>query len=282
MSSMRNAVHRRNHKERAQPLERQRLGLLEKHKDYSLRAADFNRKKKTLKNLRAKAADRNEDEFYFGMLSRSGPSTIGSKKGKRWTGTVDGDRGNRALDVDAVRLLKTQDIGYLRTVRNTAAKEVRTLEERVVGMGGSLDAKAAAAAEEDDDDDDDDWLDDEGPARKKPRKIVFAEGLEEREERIATTADNVDDNVDDDEGEDDQDAESDGAEEKNPEKLRAEQRQRILLKLQRRLVNARKKLKTLTRTENELELQRARMAKTSTVGGVTKSGKKFKVRERKR
>lgn len=32
MSSMRNAVARRPHRERAQPLERRRLGLLEKHK----------------------------------------------------------------------------------------------------------------------------------------------------------------------------------------------------------------------------------------------------------
>jgi len=32
MSSMRNAVQRRNHKERAQPLERSKWGLLEKHK----------------------------------------------------------------------------------------------------------------------------------------------------------------------------------------------------------------------------------------------------------
>ena len=58
----------------------------------------------------------------------------------------------------------------------------------------------------------------------------------------------------------------------NPEALRAEQRQRLLEKMQRRLQNARKKLKALARAENELELQRARMAKTATVGGVTKSG----------
>ena len=32
MSSMRNAVQRRNHKERAQPVERERYGILEKHK----------------------------------------------------------------------------------------------------------------------------------------------------------------------------------------------------------------------------------------------------------
>ena len=32
MSSMRNAVQRRNHKERAQPREREKWGVLEKHK----------------------------------------------------------------------------------------------------------------------------------------------------------------------------------------------------------------------------------------------------------
>lgn len=32
MSSMRNAVQRRNHRERAQPLEREKWGVLEKHK----------------------------------------------------------------------------------------------------------------------------------------------------------------------------------------------------------------------------------------------------------
>ena len=40
-SSLRNAVKRKTHKERAQPKGRKRLGLLEKHKDYVLRARDF-------------------------------------------------------------------------------------------------------------------------------------------------------------------------------------------------------------------------------------------------
>ncbi|KAI0126381.1 small-subunit processome [Xylariales sp. AK1849] len=266
MSSLRNVVNRRVHRERAQPHERRRLGLLEKHKDYSARAADYNKKKTTLKNLKRKAADRNEDEFAFGMLSRSGPSTVASK-GKRWTGTVDGDRGNRALDVDAVRLLKTQDIGYLRTARNGASKEVRQLEERVVGMGGSLEGKRPAG---DSEDDDDGW-EDEAPARKKPRKVIFTDGIEEMQERIAAEAEKEAAESDD-----------DGLGEQNPEKLRAEQRQRLLLRLQNRLANARKKLKVLSTAENALEVQRGRMAKTPTVGGVTKSGKKFKIRERKR
>ncbi|KAM5369480.1 hypothetical protein ACJA88_010468 [Fusarium oxysporum] len=211
MSSMRNAVARRPHRERAQPLERRRLGLLEKHKDYSLRAKDFNKKKAQLKNLKEKAAERNEDEFYFGMMSRKGP---GSKiqDGKRWSGTVEGDRGNKAMDVETVRLLKTQDIGYIRTMRQVVAKEVARLEEQVVLTRGfdKLD---------EDEDDEDEGSDSEfdfatAPSRpKEPRKI---------------------------------------------------------------------KLKALTDAEGELEIQRAKMAKTATSGGTTRKGKKIMVRTRKR
>ncbi|KAK8043623.1 hypothetical protein PG993_006053 [Apiospora rasikravindrae] len=275
MSSMRNAVQRRNHKERSQPADRKKYGLLEKHKDYSLRAKDFNKKKAQLKSLKRKAEDKNDDEFYHGMISRAGPSTWASK-GKRWTGTVDGDRGNKALPMDVVRLMKTQDMGYLRTMRNVAGKDVKALEERVIGMGGNPD-KPPREDDDDDDDSEDDWEDEEGPT-KKPKKIVFAEAVSDREDRILAEMEKEEaERL----KEEEKNAPSDG-EEENPQTLRAEQRQRMLLKLHRRLQVARKKLKTLSTAENELELQRARMAKTSTIGGVTKSGKKFKVRERKR
>ena len=68
-SSLRNAVKRKTHKERAQPAGRKKLGLLEKNKDYKLRAADFARKKKHIESLKQKAELRNEDEFYFGMVN---------------------------------------------------------------------------------------------------------------------------------------------------------------------------------------------------------------------
>jgi len=55
-----------------------------------------------------------------------------------------------------------------------------------------------------------------------------------------------------------------------------------LEKLQKKLRNARKKFKALSRAEFELELQQAKMAKTATSGGITKRGKRIKVRERKR
>ncbi|KAI8946380.1 small-subunit processome [Xylaria longipes] len=276
MSSLRNAVNRRVHRERDQLKDRKnRYGLLEKHKDYRLRAQDHNRKKAQLKSLRKKAEDRNEDEFYFGMLSRKGPATALSSGSKKWDGTVAGDRGNKALDIDVVRLLKTQDMGYIRSVRNIAMKEVRTLEERVISLGGDIDNLLNEGEEDEDDMDMDFDFGDELSGKKKPaqknKKIIFADGEDEREDRIQQDMeqDTPEDNDEKPEGD-------------NAAKLRAEQKQRLQEKLQRRLLNARKKQRVLAQAEHELEVQRARMAKTATVGGVTKSGKKFKVRERKR
>ena len=68
-SSVRNATHRRTHKERGQLSGRERLGLLEKKKDYLLRARDYHFKQKRLKALKEKALARNPDEFYFKMIN---------------------------------------------------------------------------------------------------------------------------------------------------------------------------------------------------------------------
>ncbi|KAI5864879.1 U3 small nucleolar RNA-associated protein 11 [Durotheca rogersii] len=291
MSSMRNAVQRRVHRERAQPHERERLGLLEKHKDYSLRAKDYSRKKAQLRALRRKAADRNEDEFYFGMLSRRGPAGAasalvrpggdGARPSKKWSGTVAGDRGARALDVDAVRLLKTQDLAYVRTARNAAAKRVRGLEERVAALGGDLD---------DDDDDDDDDEEDEGPTRppresaRAPRKIVFADAPAERDAMLRARREPDADGEDGAGAASPADAPAAAEKESGPAR-RAPllQQKKHLARLRRQLQAARRKLRTLARAEQALEVQRAKMAKTPTaMTGVTKAGNKFKVRERKR
>ena len=53
-------------------------------------------------------------------------------------------------------------------------------------------------------------------------------------------------------------------------------------KVEHRLEFERERLKVLRETEQALELQRAGMAKTSTIGGVNKNGVKFKVKDRKR
>ncbi|KAH8597431.1 small-subunit processome [Bisporella sp. PMI_857] len=238
MSSFRNAVQRRNHRERGQPEERAKWGLLEKHKDYSARAKDFNVKKAKLKALKQKVLEKNPDEFYHAMLSTSGPSTMG--KGR--TGTKNGDRGNVALSTEAVRLFKTQDLGYVRTARNKAFKEVEQLEKRVVGIRGN------------------------------GRKVVFVDDAEEQSERLREAED---------EGDEDEDDEDEVVVDREEKKRRKEQ-EKALEKLENKLEAARTRLKALTDAEVALDLQRAKMAKSTTVGGVNKEGVKFKVRERKR
>ncbi|KAK2014900.1 U3 small nucleolar RNA-associated protein 11 [Colletotrichum eremochloae] len=269
MSSMRNAVQRRSHRERAQPLERQRFGLLEKHKDYSLRAKDYNKKKAQIKSLRQKAAERNEDEFYFGMLSRN---SMGSrvKDGRKWSGTVAGDRGNKAMDMETVRLLKTQDVGYVRTMRNVISKEVKRLEEQIVLVGGT----EAASHNGDNVDNSDDEIDTRPLA---PRKIVFLDSAEDKADAAQEEAMDLD-------GEEGDEDEFEGFDDdyKDTNDDAQAQKEKALQRLRLQLQNAKKKLKVLAKAEEGLEIQRAKMAKTATSGGTTKKGKKIMVRARKR
>lgn len=247
------------------------------HQDYSLRAKDHKKKQTVLKSLKQKAAERNEDEFYFGMVSRGKFSSGKLTAGKKWDGTVAGDRGNKALDMDTVRLLKTQDIGYLRTVRNVVAKEVKDLEQKAVIAGAFAGVEGEGEGEEEEDEDDFDSDEDIAPRQakpqSKPKKIVFAETEEELEEKMPEPEDSDDDvDMDDDDFEDFD----------NEKDREARKKAQNAERLRKKLRNARKKLKALTDAENELELQRARMAKTATVASVTRRGQKIKIRERKR
>ncbi|CAL5348869.1 unnamed protein product [Camellia sinensis] len=81
---------------------RKKYGLLEKHKDYVVRAKAFHKKEDALRKLREKAAFRNPDEFYFKMIK---------------TKTVDGvhkpeSQANKYTQ-EELMLMKTQDIGYV-------------------------------------------------------------------------------------------------------------------------------------------------------------------------
>lgn len=124
MSSLRNAVKRRTHKERAQPAARSKFGLLEKHKDYVLRARDYHKKQENIQRLREKAASRNPDEFYFKMIN---------------TRTVDGvhrpQSGAKQYSNEELLLMKTQDIQYVLQKAQSEKKKAERLQSALHCIG---------------------------------------------------------------------------------------------------------------------------------------------------
>jgi len=194
---MRNSLHRRNHKERSQLSHRQRFGILEKHTDYVLRARDYHSKQDRIKRLRQKAADRNKDEFYFGM-----------NRERTEGGMHVQDRGNVSLPVDMVKILKTQDENYVRTMRAAGLKKIEKLKEQLKGLADLFTPSVAAGdvpQAEGGGDDDDAGLEEEEleilrnagiiagqsktrkrrSSRRSPKHTVFVENEEEARHYVA-------------------------------------------------------------------------------------------------
>mmetsp|Transcript_9699 Transcript_9699/g.28893 ORF Transcript_9699/g.28893 Transcript_9699/m.28893 type:complete len:282 (+) Transcript_9699:337-1182(+) len=117
MSSLRNAVKRIAHKERSQPVDRQHLGILEKKKDYKQRAVDFHRKEDRIKAMKQKASMRNPDEFYFGMHSS-----------KIEDGKHRSNEDYRQLAPDLVKVMKDQDLSYVRMQKQKDMKKAEKLQ----------------------------------------------------------------------------------------------------------------------------------------------------------
>ena len=118
MSSFKNAKKslQKTHRERSQPGKRKHFGLLEKHKDYVLRAKDYHRKQDQLKLLREKARNKNPDEFYYKMINtrtRNGVHVVEDKK---------------QYTPDQLKMMKSQDLNYARMKRISEKKKVERLQ----------------------------------------------------------------------------------------------------------------------------------------------------------
>lgn len=196
------------------------------------------------------------------------------------------DRGNKALSVDVVKLLKTQDAGYIRTMLQMVRKQREALEHKLVLADeearvlrdGEKSSKGIHTVyvgdkEEQDDFDVDEWF---GTGGEWPDRAW------NRPRKTQTTPS-------------EQEAKEDG--ETRPRKLSKKQQEAEYLaeSEERTLMNKRKRAqeraaahleavkareRDLMAAEEELEKQRAKM--NNTVGGVNKHGVKFKIRERKR
>ncbi|KAK3073989.1 hypothetical protein LTR53_003936 [Teratosphaeriaceae sp. CCFEE 6253] len=248
MSSMRNANQRRNHKERAQPEERKKWGLLEKPKDYKLRAADHNTKKRKLKSLQQKATDRNEDEFYFGMMSNT--TEGGVKKAKRDEANSGG--GGVALRHEAAVKRKRLDEGLYRTEVQCARRKRDKLELEVL-VGEALRGGVVG------------------------NRVVFVGNDKPIKPVIMSDEDDAVD-LEDSMSEDESDAAGEEAPKmagQNKAALTARKRARHTLTVKKRqIVALRDQEDALMTSLLGVQAQRARMS--GRAGGVTKDGVKFK------
>ena len=166
MASLRNAMKRRTHKERHQPAKRQkRFGLLEKKKDYVVRARDYRRKQGRLRILKEKAETRNPDEFYFGMVNRR---TRNGRVDGGTQGSIDAARISSAT----MKLMRTQDASYIRMKAGVERKKIERL---------SAGLHFLPEADEDDDDEDGGYFDDAAGSseQKKPKHTIFVDSKEE-------------------------------------------------------------------------------------------------------
>ena len=204
------------------------------------------------------------------------------------------DRGNPVLSHEAVKLLKTQDAGYLRTMAQQTRKMRERLEQEYIIRDGG-------------DDDEEDL--DEQPEKARNRHLLFVDSFQEQKQFYtrsfsgSRTAEH--DPPDDFSGiERENSQEAEGKSDLGQSQTRHQRkidgfdgavmedsafvRDRALRKKRRRAQEARTsrlkllklREKNLLAAEQELELQRAKMS--NSVGGVNKAGVKWKIRQRKK
>jgi U3 small nucleolar RNA-associated protein 11 len=155
VSAFKNAVRRRTHKERAQPYSRSKLGLLEKHKDYKLRAKDYHRKQDHINHLKSLASFKNPDEFYHNMIKSS------TKDGVHTVAR------NNTKSTATVAKWKLQDASYLQNRLIHTTSQIDKMEACL-----ALSFKTASGRRDSSDDEGED-----GPPKPKRKKIVLPDGV---------------------------------------------------------------------------------------------------------
>ncbi|KAF7998682.1 U3 small nucleolar RNA-associated protein 11 [Metschnikowia aff. pulcherrima] len=119
MAKLVHNVQKKQHKERSQTSDRARFGLLEKKKDYKLRANDHHRKQAALKILKQKAAQYNPDEYYHAM----------TRKRTDADGILIRERAQENFTAGQMKLLKSQDVNYVRTMRLNETQKAEKLRK---------------------------------------------------------------------------------------------------------------------------------------------------------
>ncbi|KAK9174253.1 Utp11 protein family protein [Cryptosporidium meleagridis] len=131
MSSLKHSIHRRVHLERATPVNRLRFGILERKKDYKIRAKRYHEKENLLKSLSEKARTKNPDEFDFGMVN----SRLENGRYKK----IGSDLSNGGLtSADERRLAESQNLTYVHFRKSIDNKKIERMEKELTLFGQNM------------------------------------------------------------------------------------------------------------------------------------------------
>lgn len=111
-------TNQKTHRERHQPESRKKLGILEKKKDYKLRAKHYNETRESLKFFKRVALDKNPDEFYHHMINSKIQGGVHKEKAKPEDG----------LSEDQLKLMRLQDSRYVTMKHQIEARKVERLQ----------------------------------------------------------------------------------------------------------------------------------------------------------
>jgi U3 small nucleolar RNA-associated protein 11 len=183
MSNYRKVIKRRDHFERVQPENRQKLGFLEKHRDYVKRAQNFHSKEDRLNALKAAARLRNPDEFYHRMERKTEHI---DDKGRH---VILRDTQKNQLSGAQMKRLKTQDRNYLLMQKQQELSQIDALRANLQGIDAlesiSNPQSSSNKRKHDEIDDWDDEEDDDGDDKKSipiavPAKkhVIFTDSVD--------------------------------------------------------------------------------------------------------
>ncbi|KAF7457469.1 U3 small nucleolar RNA-associated protein 11 [Cryptosporidium felis] len=130
MSSLKHSVHRRVHLERATPVDRLRFGILERKKDYKVRAKRYHEKENLFRSLSEKARTRNPEEFDFGMVN----SKLVNGRYKK----MDSKPSNGDLTSVEKKLAESQNLNYVNFRKSIDDKKIERLEKELSLFGQSV------------------------------------------------------------------------------------------------------------------------------------------------
>ena len=212
------------------------------------------------------------------------------RSGKHGAGTGARDSAAaRGLSNDAIKLLKTQDAGYLRVVGEKVRREKEKLERETKLQQGFQDVLVGHRGDDGEEEVEEGAEDDFDFDLESPWKVVFADSQQDQRELKHQI-----ERHDGGQGNDDEEEVEDllHQRKKSNKQLDAERQalveSRRARKTKKRAAEARhRKLDALAKqhreivaAQRELEWQRAKMEHS--VGGTNKDGIKWKIRERKR